>query len=815
VRLVPELAERVSDLPPPLRSDPETEQYRVFDAVGAWLGEVSGADPLLLVLDDLHWAVKPNLLLLRHVLRSNVRGRLLVLGTYRDTELTRHHPLVELVADLRRGTYVRRILLDGLTEEGVAHYLSEAAGRELGENDLAVARVIHAETQGNALFVREVVRHLVETGAFSEHHGRWDAIPADQVGIPEGVREVVGRRLSRLSDPCIGVLQTASVIGMEFELPLLEVAAGFDGDEVASGLDEAMSARLISESSVRALRFRFTHNLIRDTVYGELSSPRRVRMHRRVAEALESVYAGRLDDHLAALAHHHARAAVAGGATKSAVDFARRAGDRATAQLAHHDAVTFYEQALELLELGDGDGHEAERVDLLIRLGDAQRRAGDRAHRETLIDACRLARDQGDADALARAALSNSRGMFSVIGAVDEERVAMLEAALDALGPAETVVRARLLATLAVELVYAGDRGRRYVLSAQALAIARRLDEPRTLAHVLLARVVAIWGPATVAERLALTAELLDLAGRIDDAVLVCSCCWHRFTAAIEAGDEAEAERCLERAESLAAELGQPTMRWLTTILQVCRDLTMGSIARSEHVAAEGYELGRSAGHPDATLYYGIQRFNVRFERGDLADMAEDVERIAAANPGVASLRATLALVYGETGQLDKARSVFEQLVDQLGDAPREASWPRAVAQAAIVCARLGDRQRAEILLELLLPYRGQMICTGVSWVGSVAHYVGILEAVLGRFDDADASLADAEAAHARVPAPAWLARTRLERARILLARGGPGDSDRARELLGKALDAARRYGLSSVERSVTALLEEARSAVP
>jgi tetratricopeptide (TPR) repeat protein len=241
----------------------------------------------------------------------------------------------------------------------------------------------------------------------------------------------------------------------------------------------------------------------------------------------------------------------------------------------------------------------------------------------------------------------------------------------------------------------------------------------------------------------------------------------------------------------------------------------VGEITRSENVAAEGYELGRSAGHPDATLYYGILRFNVRFERGDLVDVANDVERIAAANPGVASLRATLALVYGETGQLDKARPLFEELVDQLGDIPQEASWPRAVAQAAMVCARLGDQRRAQVMLELLLPYRGQMICTGVSWVGAVAHYVGILEAVLGRFDDANASLVDAEAAHARVPAPTWLARTRLERARVLLARRAPGDADQARELLGKALDAARRYGLSSVERTVTALLDQTASVVP
>ena len=390
----------------------------------------------------------------------------------------------------------------------------------------------------------------------------------------------------------------------------------------------------------------------------------------------------------------------------------------------------------------------------------------------------------------------------------------MLEAALEAQSPApaENSLRARLTANLATELVYANDRDRPHVLSAEALAMARRLGEPQTLAHTLVARLVVIWGPDAVEERLTLSAELLDLATQLDNAVLVCSGCWHRFTAAMEAGDEPEADLYLEQAERLAAEQGQPTMRCLTLILRGMRDLTMGRIAESERRAAQAYELGQSAGHPDAFLYYGIHAFNVRFERGHLEDIADDVIRIASAHPGVASLRATLALLYSETDQLDKARPVFEALVDQLDDVPREASWPRAVAQAALTCARLGDRARAAVLVDLLAPYSDQMICTGLSWVGSVAHYVGVLAAMLGRLEEADATLARAESAHARVPAPTWLARTRVERARVLLSRRAPGDVDRARELLGQALDTAGQYGLSGVQRAASSLLAQMTS---
>ena len=814
VRLVPELATRVPGLPPPLAADPETERYRVFEAVAAWLSDVSAARPLLLVLDDLHWAAKPNLLLLRHVLRSQPLTRLLVVGTYRDTELTHDHPLVELVADLRRGTAMDRIVLQGLSQDGVTAYLGDAAGRDLGEQDVAVARAIHAETQGNPFFVREVLRHLVETGAFQRRNGRWDArLPVEDLGIPEGVRDVVRRRLSRLSAQCNQLFRVAAVIGMEFDLQLLEAAGDLEEDATLTALEEAIAARVVTESPTQALRYRFTHALMRETIYGELSSARRVTLHRRVAEALETVHAGHLDQHLQVLAHHHVRAAVGGAPNSKAISFTRRAGDRALVQLAHQDAARFYQQAIDLLETSQGHDSGGERLDLLIRLGEAQRRAGDPLHRDTLIAACRLARDRGDAEALATAALSNNRGMFAVIGAVDEDRAAMLEAALEAQGPAETTLRARLLANLAVEVVYGKDRDRRQLLSAEALATARRLGEPQTLAHVLLARIVAIWGPDTVEERLLASEELLAVATTLDDAVLLCSGCWHRFMAAMEAGDEAEADRCLDRSEQLAAELGQPTMRWLTMILRASRTLSMGMIQESQDVAGQAFELGQSAGHPDAFLYYGIHVFNTHFERGQLGAIAEDVIRIAAASPGVASVRASLALVYAETDQLERARPVFESVVDGLTDIPREASWPRAVTQAVLTCARLGDRARAATLDALLAPYADQMVCTGLTWAGSVAHYLGVLAATLGRLDEADARLARAEVHHARVPAPTWLARTRLERGRALLARRAAGDSEKAHELLSSSLATAREYHLSTVERSAAHLLGDLRRA--
>jgi class 3 adenylate cyclase len=307
VRLVPELAEVLPGVPPPLRSDPETERYRLFDAVAGWLVALSAEQPVLLVIDDLQWAAKPTLLLFRHVARSAEPMQLLIVGTYRDTELGHDHPLVEVLADLRRQSGVERFSLQGLDEPGVVAYVEHAAGRALGDEELLLARTIHEETEGNPFFVREVLRHLAETGAVEQREEGWATrLPVEELGIPEGVREVVGRRLARLSDAALPVLRMAAVAGAEFEVPVLRAAGDLDEEDVIAALEEAGAARLVIETP--GGRYRFSHALVRHTLYDGLSTARRPVLHRRVAEAIEAAHAGRLDDYLPALALHYSRA---------------------------------------------------------------------------------------------------------------------------------------------------------------------------------------------------------------------------------------------------------------------------------------------------------------------------------------------------------------------------------------------------------------------------------------------------------------------------------------------------------------------------
>jgi class 3 adenylate cyclase len=418
-RLLPDLSERAPDLPPPLTSDAETERYRLFDAVAAWLAAVSADEPVVLVLDDLQWAAKPTLLLLRHVLHFPEPLRLLVVATYRDTDIGRGHPLGELLADLRRDTGVDRLALSGLSVADVIGFLEVAGGHaQLNEENTALAVALHDETEGNPFFLREVLRHLAETGGIAEHDGRWSTtMDVDQLGIPEGVRDVVGRRLSRLSEIANRVLGHASVIGTEFDLALLAPVCELDEDALLAALEEAQAARLVAELPSAAPRYRFAHTLVRATLYEELSAGRRVRLHRRVAEAIESVYAGRLADHLTALAHHYGRAAApAGEIGAKAVGYALEAGRQALDQLAYDEAAAWYRRALDLLDAG-GTVTGPHRLDVLLALGQAQQRAGDPEHRETLLAAARAAEQAGRTDVVVQAALANSREVtFSARG---------------------------------------------------------------------------------------------------------------------------------------------------------------------------------------------------------------------------------------------------------------------------------------------------------------------------------------------------------------------------------------------------------------
>ena len=317
-RLVPELAALITEAPAPVASDPETERYRLFEAVVRTLAALSRNAPVVLVLDDLHWAAKPTVLLLRHLVTRAEPMALLALGTYRDTE----HAALDPVGELGVGDKVARLSLTGLAEDEVGELVAAVTGLRLaGDGEVDLVRAIHAGTAGNPFFVGEVVRDITDAGA---------ALPdwsTDGGGVPEGVRTVVHRRLARLSEATNRLLTVAAVIGGHYHLHVLQGAAGVDEDTALAGLEEAMAAGLVVEVGGSPLRQRFTHALVRAALYDDLSAARRAQLHRRVGEALEDVFSGRLVDHLPELAHHFVQAAELGAAAK-AVRYSTLAGHR-------------------------------------------------------------------------------------------------------------------------------------------------------------------------------------------------------------------------------------------------------------------------------------------------------------------------------------------------------------------------------------------------------------------------------------------------------------------------------------------------------
>ena len=812
-RLLPELGQYVAGLPEPMRSDPETERYRLFDALAAWLADVSAEAPVLLVLDDLHWAAKPTLLLLRHVLRFPEPLRLLVVVTYRDSDIGRGHPMSDLLAELRRDGGVERLSLSGLDTPGVSAFLEAAAGHRLDDEEAAeLPAVVWRETEGNPFFVGEVLRHLSESRAIEQRDGRWVlSAGIDELGIPEGVRDVVGRRLSRLAEATNRVLATAAVVGLEFDAAVVERAGGVAEDELLAALEEATAARLLVE--VAGARYRFAHALVRATLYDELTGARRVALHRRVAEAIEALHHRALDDHLPALAYHWARASAPAADTTRAVDYATRAGDRSLAQLAHDEAVAYYRQALELLGVTEGSASadaDGQRLPLLLALGEAERRAGDTAHRATLLEATRLAARRGDADALAQAALANSRGIYSsIVGEVDHERVAAFEAALAAAGTGDTPIRARLLGTLGLERAYDGDRPRRTALADEALAIARRIGDTATITHVLLQRPFTIYFPDTLDERLAISEELLALAEGLGDPMINARAELLRFRALAEAGDLEEADRHLEVVERLTEELGQPTLRWLVGMHRTTRTILAGDLQEGERRALAGFELAQATGQPDAATYHLGNLYMIRLEQDRLGELEERAAARIVEVPGIPGFRAFLALIYSELDRPDDAREHYELLAaSDFTVLPEDSAWLLSLSHCVLVSAYLGDGPRARVLFDLLAPYAGQVGFSSATPLGAVTHFLAVLATTSGDFDEAERRFADAAATHERIGAPIWLARTRLEWARMLLTRrAGPGDAERARELLGQALGTARELGLANIERRAVQLL--------
>lgn len=369
-RLVPEVSAALPDVPVPSPLSPDQERFRLYDAVIRFLLAVSGEHPVLLVLDDLHWADADSLRLLRHLARFVSRARVLVIGVYRDPEfgLNDAHPLVGTLSVLRREGDCERLMLHGFSGDEVAEYLAQTAGQAL---PLALVKVIEEETSGNPFYAREVFRHLTEEAKVLQRGGRWSTdVSIRELGIPEGVRQVVGRRVARLSEPTGTLLRLAAGFSGSFGFAVLQALSDLSEEALLDCLDEALQAGLLRPSRQSPPKYEFGHAIVRHALYDGLNIDRRARLHRRIALALEQVQAGRELEGAAELAWQYHASAALPGATKG-LAYALTAAEQARAAYAHERAAGFLRMARDLA----AESPPAERGDILRQLAIAEAEA--------------------------------------------------------------------------------------------------------------------------------------------------------------------------------------------------------------------------------------------------------------------------------------------------------------------------------------------------------------------------------------------------------------------------------------------------------
>lgn len=801
-QLLPEVHGTLGDLPAPTELEPDAARFRLFDSATTFLKNAAGVRPLMLVLDDLQVADTPSLLLLRFVAGALGDDRILIVGTYRDTDLRPDHPLAAALTELTREHAVRRLALHGLAHTDVARMIAVTAG--VAPQD-SLVRAVHDETDGNPLFLGEVVRLLIEEGRLTASGS--DAGP--RVGMPRSVREVIGQRLKHLPPDCLDILRMASVLGREFSLDALSRLADLPFDEVLAALDEPLAARVISDVPGTRSRLRFSHAVIRECLYDDIGRARRAQLHRRAAQVLEAVYGEDAEAHLAELAHHFFEGAPGGDPAK-AIRYARAAGAKAASLLGYEEAVRLLDMALQALELSD-EPDPTEECEVLLALGDARARAGDEAgSKHVLFRAADLARALGLREHLARAALGYG-GRFIWLRAADDSRVIpLLEDALAAIGDGDSSLGAMIRARLAGALRDRASPEPRETLSREAVDMARRLGDALTLDYTLGGMWAALWKPDNPWERLAISNEILALGERAGDRERVLQGHQNRALVLFELGDIAALHRELDTVLHMAKQLRQPVQNWLPVGARALLALFEGRFADAEPLMAEAISLGGRSNRSDALAANTLHLFQLRREQGRLAEIEELMARSAREFTWYPMFRCALAVLLCDLGHTHAARGLFEELATaDFAALPFDNEWLFSMSLLSEVASVLGDRHRAATLYEMLSPYAERNAFGALEGcTGSVARCLGLLAAVMERPDDAARHFEAAIEHNVRMGSRPWVARSQHSYALLLMRRDAPRDRPRAVELLVAARSTCEELGMLALGAAVTAALD-------
>jgi tetratricopeptide (TPR) repeat protein/predicted Ser/Thr protein kinase len=649
---------RVPDLPPPLPMNAQGQRYRLFETVNALLAAASKTFPILLILDDLHWADKPTLSMLRHVVRGSDPAELCILGTYRESELIAGHPLAELLADFRREQDVTRLSLTGLERVQVGKLVEAIASPEVSSR---LTGQMTDSTGGNPFFVAEMLRHLRETGALAELRDG----SVVSTGLPEGVREVISRRVSRLSEGCRRAMNLASVLGREFDVDVLEALSELSEDEVLDAIDEARRAQIIDEVPSRPGRHSFHHALIKDTLYEGLAVSRRLRLHRRAGEAIERVTAHHAAPPLTDLAYHFSQAATTGVADRAA-DYATRAGDHMAGALAHEEAARFYDLALSALDsLPAGPDIERQRVALHRRRGWAFSNLGQWAQQRAAL-AKALAHLSADAlEERCEMLAELSQACFWLF-----DIPALEQSATEALHLAERTGRQDLSANSLGWLARCRQAGGALieVIEADRATIAR-FGAAAKVSHNFGGAALYWAGRGSEAVAIASEAVTIDTSR---DATFTMNVLSHYALTLAAVGRYVEAMEVFGRAREFGRKYGVLPMLARVTSMSAGFRFSLGDLDGAEAIAHEARELAQRANFAPSIVSPGIDLLLIAARRGEPGRVEKLFEETLAASkrtPGwhgwlwdlrMCQVRAELAAARGEweTARLEATEGI-------------------------------------------------------------------------------------------------------------------------------------------------------------
>jgi class 3 adenylate cyclase/tetratricopeptide (TPR) repeat protein len=702
-RIVSEIRDKIAiELPPP--GNPEEERFRLFQAVTGFLRNAAAVQPLCLLLEDLHDADKGTMDMLVHLARNLGGARLLLVGTYRDVEVDRTHPLSAALAEMRRIDSFQRIPLRGLSPDEVHRMLCNIAGQDL---DYALAEAVYRQTEGHPLFIQEMIRYAAESGLIRREADEWVATVDSLLNyIPEGLRDVIGRRLSALSEGCNRILAVAAVIGRDFAVDVLQKVAGASEDELLAALEEASHVSLIEELKAgREVRYRFTHAFFRQTLYEELIAPRRLRLHNEVAKALEEHYAGRVEDHAAELAEHFSHSSTEEDLRK-AVQYGELAARRAAAVYAHGEAVRLLEQTLQVQEVLD-PRDEDKRCDLLLALGQSLLGAGEpeRVVQAVAPEAWTLAERLGDRQRGAAAGLLAAWALVyhGSIAAIRSPEWGLWARRLDA--DAEPETAERVVADLLRSWSYYGGREMEpcWRLRLGTLEMARKIGYPEILGGAILAFLESSAPPTLHDERLRVAREFASLPRAGMRPSTLAGCLAFSGLVLLSGDERALAESVFAELDEYAERVSDPYVLTLQAVSEAYRLERAGSLEEAVAVGDRLVEVARTLGAEalggDMAAYMALR---------PLLDMGRFEEALASL-PHLEPFAwgdAVAASALAQAGRLEEARRELSRVMSERAIGPEE-DWTDMPTLVGLLHAAVltGEREGASVLSGRLAAY--------------------------------------------------------------------------------------------------------------